>query len=168
LTEVGGFDASVTPAEDWDMWLRLAAHYEFVAVPSSQILYRISPNSASFNVWKMEASSLKVIEKAFAQAPESLQYLKRKSLGNRYKYLTYKSIEGYPERKKGLTAVRFLWQMVINDPSILRAKVMWKVLFRIAAIVLLPSQLAQTIMTKFKTTFNTTTLLGYMEKIDAV
>lgn len=168
LTEVGGFDASVTPAEDWDMWLRLAAHYEFVAVPSSQILYRISPNSASFNVWKMEASSLKVIEKAFAQAPESLQYLKRKSLGNRYKYLTYKSIEGYPERKKGLTAIRFLLQIVRNDPSILQAKVIWKVLFRILAIVLLPSELAQTVINKFKTLSNTTTLLGYMEKLDAV
>src|SRR5919199_2454966 len=93
LIEVGGFDESVTPAEDWDLWLRLAARYEFVVVPSPQILYRISPNSASFDVWKMEASSLKVIEKAFAQAPESLRPLKKKSLGNRYKYLTYKSIE---------------------------------------------------------------------------
>lgn len=168
LVEVGGFDASVTPAEDWDMWLRLAAHYEFVAVPSPHILYRISPNSASFNVWKMEASSLKVIEKAFAQAPESLQHLKRKSLGNRYKYLTYKSIEGYPERKKGLTALRFLSQIVRNDPSMLRAKVIWKILFRIAAIVLLPSELAQAVITKFKTLSNTITLLGYMEKIDTV
>ncbi len=168
LTEVGGFDASVTPAEDWDMWLRIAAHYEFVAVPSSQVLYRITPNSASFNVWKMEVSSLKVIEKAFAQAPESLHYLKRKSLGNRYKYLTYKSIEGYPERKKGLTAIRFLWQIIKNDPSMLQAKVIWKVLFRIVTIVLLPPELAQTVINKFKTLSNTTTLLGYMEKLDAV
>src|SRR5919202_4312270 len=43
LDKVGDFDQSVTPAEDWDMWLRLAARYEFVTVPSPQILYRISP-----------------------------------------------------------------------------------------------------------------------------
>src|SRR5919199_6245537 len=45
LIEVGGFDESLTAAEDWDMWLRLAARYHFVAVPAPQILYRISMNS---------------------------------------------------------------------------------------------------------------------------
>ena len=163
LTEVGGFDPSVTPAEDWDLWLRLAARYEFVAVRSPQILYRISPNSASFNVWKMEASSLQVIDKAFAIAPESLQYLKPQCLGNRYKYLTFKAIEGYPERNKGIAAIRFLWNAIKNDPSLLQAKVIWKVLFRIAAITLLTPKLAQAIINKFKVLSNTTTLLGYMK-----
>ncbi|MBD2017365.1 glycosyltransferase [Microcoleus sp. FACHB-53] len=163
LTEVGGFDPSVTPAEDWDLWLRLAARYEFVAVRSPQILYRISPNSASFNVWKMEASSLQVIDKAFAVAPESLQYLKPQCLGNRYKYLTFKAIEGYPERSKGIAAIRFLWNAIKNDPSLLQAKVIWKVLFRIAAITLLTPKLAQAVINKFKVLSNTTTLLGYMK-----
>ena len=163
LTEVGGFDPSVTPAEDWDLWLRLAARYEFVAVRSPQILYRISPNSASFNVWKMEASSLQVIDKAFAIAPESLQYLKQQCLGNRYKYLTFKAIEGYPERSKGIAAIRFLWNAIKNDPSLLQAKVIWKVLFRIAAITLLTPKLAQAVINKFKVLSNTTTLLGYMK-----
>jgi glycosyltransferase involved in cell wall biosynthesis len=163
LVEVGGFDPLVTPAEDWDLWLRLARHYEFVAVQSAQVLYRISPNSASFNVWKMEASSLRVIEKAYAIAPQSLQHLKRQSLGNRYKYLTFKAIEGYPERKKGFVAIRFLGNAIKNDPSLLGAKVIWKVLFRIAAITLLTPQLAQAVMIKFKALSNTTTLLGYMK-----
>lgn len=163
LTEVGGFDPSVTPAEDWDLWLRLAARYEFVAVRSPQILYRISPNSASFNVWKMEASSLQVIDKAFAVAPESLQYMKPQCLGNRYKYLTFKAIEGYPERSKGIAAIRFLWNAIKNDPSLLQAKVIWKVLFRIAAITLLTPKLAQAVINKFKVLSNTTTLLGYMK-----
>ena len=163
LTEVGGFDPSVTPAEDWDLWLRLAARYEFVAVRSPQILYRISPNSASFNVWKMESSSLQVIDKAFAVAPESLQYLKQQCLGNRYKYLTFKAIEGYPERSKGIAAIRFLGNAIKNDPSLLRAKVIWKVLFRIAAITLLTPKLAQAVINKFKPLSNTTTLLGYMK-----
>ena len=163
LTEVGDFDPSVTPAEDWDLWLRLAARYEFVAVRSPQILYRISPNSASFNVWKMEASSLQVIDKAFAVAPESLQYLKPQCLGNRYKYLTFKAIEGYPERSKGIAAIRFLWNAIKNDPSLLRAKVIWKVLFRVAAITLLTPKLAHAVINKFKTLSNTTTLLGYMK-----
>jgi hypothetical protein len=49
LIEAGSFDESLPPAEDWDMWLRLAARYHFVAVPYPQVLYRQSPNSESAN-----------------------------------------------------------------------------------------------------------------------
>ena len=151
LDEVGGFDQSVTPAEDWDMWLRLAARYQFVTVPYPQILYRISPNSASFNVWKMEAGSLKVIERNFAQAPESLQPLKRQTLGSRYKYLTFKSIEGDLERKKGFAAAQFLWQAIRYDLSMLKnGRIMLIVLIKIAAAILLPSHQARALLNAVK------------------
>src|SRR5919199_523282 len=147
LDKVGDFDQSVTPAEDWDMWLRLAARYEFVTVPSPQILYRISPNSASFNVWKMEAGSLQVIERHFAQAPDSLKPLKRETLASRYEYLMFKTIEGNLERKKGLTAARFLGQAIRYNPSLLRrVKIMLIVLVKIAAAIILPSQQAQALL----------------------
>ena len=129
------------------MWLRLAAGYEFVCVPSPQILYRVSSSSMSSNVWKMEAGSLRVIERAFAVAPESLQHLKREVLANRYKYLTFKAVEGTPERKKGLAAVRFLWQMVRYDRSmLLRSQILAIVLVKIAIATLLPSQLSQPLL----------------------
>jgi len=147
LAEVGGFDESLPAVEDWDMWLRLAARYEFVCVPSPQILYRVSSSSMSSNVWKMEAGSLRVIERAFAVAPESLQHLKREVLGSRYKYLTFKAVEGTPERKKGLAAVRFLWQMVRYDRSmLLRSQILAIVLVKIAIATLLPSQLSQALL----------------------
>ncbi len=164
LAEVGDFDREVAPAEDWDMWLRLAIRYEFVLVPSAQILYRISPNSASFNVWKMEASSLRVIEKAFAIAPESLQHLKRQSLGNRYKYLTFKALEGTPDRKKGLVAIRFLLQAISNDPALLRTKVLWKVLFKIVTVALLPPQQAQALLTKLNSLSNISALFVHIQR----
>lgn len=151
LAEVGGFDRSVTPAEDWDMWLRLAARYEFVAVPLPQILYRVSPNSGSFDIWKMEAGSLRIIEQAFAQAPESLQHLKREVLASRYQYLTFKALEGQPERRRGLAAIRFFWQAVKNDPVWLgRTQLMLIVLLKIAITTLLPPQQAQTLLTLAK------------------
>jgi len=162
LIEVGSFDESLAHGEDWELWLRLAARYEFVAVSSPQILYRISSKSASFDVWKMEAGSLQIIEKAYAIAPESLQHLKRQSLGNRYKYLTFKALEGTPDRKKGLVSARFLWHAISNDPALLRTKVIGKVLFKMATITLLPPELAQVVLTKFNKLSNTTTLLGYM------
>jgi glycosyltransferase involved in cell wall biosynthesis len=144
IASVGEFDESLTNAHDWDMWLRLAAQYPFVAVPSPQILYRKSASSMSANVWGMEDSSLRVIEKAFIQVPESLQYLKKKSIGNRYKYLTYKSLEGNLERRKGLVAVRFLGKAILYDVSmLLRFKVMSIVLLKIIVAILFPPKLAQ-------------------------
>lgn len=166
--EVGNFDESLNAAEDWDMLLRLARRYHFVAVPSPQILYRISANSMSAKVLQQEAETLKVIECAFNQAPESLQYLKKQSLANLYKYLTYKAMEGQPKTENGLTSARFLFQAVKNDPSLLKAKVMGKVLFKISAMILLPPQLAQAAITKFKSLSNTTTLLGYIQLLDIV
>jgi len=164
LTKVGGFDESLTSAEDWDMWLRLAAHYEFVAVPSPQILYRISPSSMSSDVWKMEASSLQVLEKAFAVAPESLQHLKRQSLGNRYKYLIFKALEGTPEQQRGLVSARFLWHAIRNDPALLRTRVIWKVLFKIAAMTLLSPQQAQVLLTKMKGLSNIRALFVHVQR----
>jgi glycosyltransferase involved in cell wall biosynthesis len=166
--EVGNFDESLRAAEDWDMLLRLAIRYHFIAVSSPQVLYRISSNSMSFNVLQQERESLKVIERAFNQAPESLQYLKKPSLANLYKYLTYKSLEGTPQQKKGLVAARMLSSAVKNDFSLLQAKVIGKVVFKILVMVLLPPDLAQSVITKFKILSNTTTLLGYMQKLESV
>jgi glycosyltransferase involved in cell wall biosynthesis len=148
FVEVGRFDESLPAVEDWDMWLRLAARYHFVVVPSPQVLYRIFVNSMSFNVRGMEKSSLRVIERAVAHAPESVAHLKKFSLGNRYKYLTWKALDGTPERRRALTALRFLWHTVSNDPSLLHRRIIWKVLLKIVIAVLLPSQSALVLLKK--------------------
>ncbi|HEY9905481.1 MAG TPA: glycosyltransferase [Candidatus Sericytochromatia bacterium] len=162
LTEVGDFEKLLTPAEDWDMWLRLAARYHFVAVPSPQILYRVYAHSSSFNISKLEAGCLQVINRAFAQAPETLQPLKRDSLANLYKYLTSKALEGPPERRRSLVAALFLGQAIRNDPWLLRAGVLLKVLFKIAVSTLLPSQLAQVLLTKVGKLSDIKALHGYL------
>jgi len=115
LLEVGGFEQSLAPAEDWDMWLRLAARYHFEVVPSAQILYRVSTNSASGNISRMEAASLRVIERAYSQAPTSLQHLKKQTLVFFYNYLISKALEGSPEHHKGLKAAELFWNYVTND-----------------------------------------------------
>lgn len=163
ITEVGGFDESLLPAEDWDMWLRLAARYHFVAVPYPQVLYRQSANSESSNVLRLELACLRVIQRTFTQAPDSLQHLKKPSLANLYKYLIFKCFEGSPERWRGRVAARFLGSAVRHDPFLLRSRVIWKVLFKIGIMMLLPPQQAQAFFTKFKKIFNTTTLLGHLQ-----
>lgn len=163
LEAVGSFDPSLPAAEDWDLWLRLAACYPFVCVPSPQILYRQSANSWSANVLRQGAGSLQVMERAFNQAPECLQYLKQKSLANIYKGLTFKMLEGTPERQRGFSASQLLWHSVKNDPALLRSRVIWKVLFKIAVVTLLPPKQAQTLLTKVRRFADTTTLLGYLQ-----
>ncbi len=140
LAEVGGFDQSLTHAEDWDMWIRLAARYHFVAVPLPQILYRVYANSASFNTAKIEAASLQVIKRAYTQAPKSLQHLKRHSLANLYRYLIWRIVEASPGQKGSLAAAKYLWHFVRNDPARFR-QVRYKLslLFKIAAGIL-PAQ----------------------------
>ena len=150
LDEVGEFDESLAAAEDWDIFLRLAARYPFVAVPSPQILYRVSVNSMSANLEKQEAATLQVLERAFTEAPDSLQHLKKLSKANLYKYLTFKSLEGSPERQKAIIGVKFLWHTINNDPSIMRRRIIWDVLLRNAIALLFPPQAALALFTKLE------------------
>ncbi len=158
FAEVGNFDESLLAVEDWDMWLRLAARYHFVAVPSPQILYRVFVNSMSFNVRKMEVASLRVIERAVAAAPETVGHLKQASLGNRYKYLTWKALDGIPERHRAITAIRLLWHTVRNDPPLLYKRIVWKVLLKSAITLLFPPQVALALLQKMDRLSNLDTL----------
>ena len=119
LNQVGKFDTSLKAGEDWDMWLRLAVHYQFVAVPLPQILYRVSADSMSSQIKNQEIECLKVIEKAFKSAPESQQNLKCLSLSNLYKYLTFKAIEDSPSRQNAGIAAYCLWQYCKYKPELL-------------------------------------------------
>ncbi|WP_016878606.1 glycosyltransferase [Chlorogloeopsis fritschii PCC 9212] len=163
LITVGGFDESLSGGQDWDLYLRLAARYEFVAVSSPQILYRISGNSLSTNVVSQEAACLTVIQRAFSHAPESLMYLRKYSMANLYKYLLCKSLEGSPEKSKNLVATKFLWKAIINDPSLLKAPACLKIILRILTTTLLPSQFTKILFSKIPQISNTNTLLGYMQ-----
>ncbi|MGB3695680.1 MAG: glycosyl transferase family A, partial [Spirulinaceae cyanobacterium] len=154
LDEVGGFDESLQACEDWDMWIRLASRYHFVCVPSPQIFYRVYTSSMSGDVWKMESTSLQLIKKAFTHAPIPLKYLQKESLGNRYKYLTFKAVEHPLEKKKGLAAIRFLSLAIKYDPRfILKTKVLSLVIFKIMVILLLPTQSAHYFITQAKMSY---------------
>ncbi len=115
LLEVGGFDESLTHAEDWELLLRLAARYHFVSVPSTHILYRTSTKSATANLDRMETEFLKVLERAYSQAPESLQHLKNQALEIFYKYVIYRAFEVFPGRQKGWKAANLLWHYLKSD-----------------------------------------------------
>lgn len=152
LKKVGGFDKSLSPSEDWDMWLRLAANYDFVAVPSPQILYRVSSNSASSNISKQAIQGLKVIDKYFYQAPQSLKDLKKLSLANFYQYLIFKALDEPITRQRSLLAARFFTHTIINNPTLLwqRTRLMLIVFFKITTGFFLPPKFSHFLLQKLK------------------
>lgn len=131
LETVGDFDVTLTAAEDWDMWLRLAQKYEFVAVSLPQVLYRRTLSMSS-NVTRQERECRKVLDRAFAGAPESLQPLKRQSLAKLYKYLIFKALEGPPGPTKAWLTAKCLGRAIQYNPSLLRqSKVVLSVVAKI-------------------------------------
>lgn len=81
--KVGNFDVTLpfSCSEDWDMWLRIAAHYSFELIPEPLVHYRCHINNLS-NRWQaMDESFQIVLEKAFRNAPEALQTYKNRSFG---------------------------------------------------------------------------------------
>jgi glycosyltransferase involved in cell wall biosynthesis len=72
LTKVGGFDESFRHAscEDYDLWIRMARHFEYLYIDSPLVLYRDHPTSASKNDLMMLEQELYVIRKSLAADTE--------------------------------------------------------------------------------------------------
>ncbi|QLE57204.1 glycosyltransferase [Nostoc sp. TCL26-01] len=149
LIELGGFDESLKAAQDWDMWLRLAAHNSFVAVPVVQILYRVSGNSLSSNLVRQEKACLQVLERAYRAAPNIGNHILHLSLANLYKYLACKALQQPFQRKKGANAVKFVWHYFLYDTSRWqRLNLIFKLFIKAMFIMILPADISTVLLTK--------------------
>ncbi|MBF2016536.1 MAG: glycosyltransferase [Rivularia sp. T60_A2020_040] len=165
LMKVNGFDEILTNAQDTDMWLKLSAITDFICVPKAQILYRIREDSMSSNVLGLEKSNLQVIQRAFArEQAKQYQHLKPKAIGNLYKYLCYKVLAAPPGKQQGKVAARFLLTAIKTDISLLVKPIIFKAVFKLIVMVMLPSNWANRLFKKLPRLSNTSTFLGY-EKI---
>jgi glycosyltransferase involved in cell wall biosynthesis len=151
FAEVGGFDQSLLGGQDRDLYIRLATRYHFVLVPVVQVFYRMSTNSISSQVIRQEKQCVAVIEKAFLQAPPSLQHLKKQSLARIYKYLMYRALQGYPSPEKGRAAIPFLLNYIRYDSSALQQwRLLLIILLKSSIIALFPPSLAERILSALK------------------
>lgn len=152
LVELGGFDESLNAGQDWDMWLRLAAKCNFVAVPKVQILYRISSNSLSSNLARQEQACLQILKKAYQlKSPINKKNLSI-SLANLYKYLTCKALQKPYNRHKAFTAARFFLNYIINEPhKNQRLHFIFKLSVKIAVILFFPRNLSEILLNNAKT-----------------
>ncbi len=151
LIDLGGFDESLKAAQDWDMWLRLANKYEFVAVPKVQILYRISENSISSNLHRQEKACLEVITRAYQVRKSISKAVLYASFAHLYKYLSCRALLMPYSRKKAFTAAKFLCKYFIYDASRLqRLKFMLILWLKVAIILLLPNVVSNNLFNVLK------------------
>ena len=67
LEAVGWYDETLY-AEDWDMWLRLAAAYPILAVPEVLLRYRVHDKNMTAQLAKMEQCMFAVVRKHFGHS----------------------------------------------------------------------------------------------------
>lgn len=92
-------------SQDWDLWLRLALHYQFKVIREPLVYYRQRLNSGSRKIEPMERSFKIVLEKAFNAAPPKLKPLVDHGYGFAYFCLAWKALQnGQPDYK---TAKKF-------------------------------------------------------------
>lgn len=65
--EAVGVFRDLHPCEDWDMWIRLAAHYHFVALHESLVIYRRLPDAAHTHKVRMAQGRLRVVQRLTEQ-----------------------------------------------------------------------------------------------------
>jgi glycosyltransferase involved in cell wall biosynthesis len=161
--DIGGFDESLPASQDFDLYLRLAARYKYVAVPAVQVLYRLSDSSMFSDLHRHETTSLQVRERAFSQAPEPLPApLKRHSIANFYKCTLHRLLTDPPSRKRGLESARLLWKAIQYEPILLQKKVTLKLIYKILLFSLLSPQHAEFFQNKYKSQANINKLLHYV------
>ena len=111
--EVGGFDPKLSQCADWDMWVRLAAHTEFLYLDEPLVTYRQHSTNMSRNAPLLEHDSLQVLTKGFAMPAlsESLRAKRQTALARNYMVLagTYFQARQYPD------FVRCAWRAVTMD-----------------------------------------------------
>ncbi len=111
--EVGGFDPKLSQCADWDMWVRLAAHTEFLYLDEPFVTYRQHGTNMSRNAPLLEHDSLQVLTKGFAMPAlsESLRAKRQTALARNYMVLagTYFQARQYPD------FVRCAWHAVTMD-----------------------------------------------------
>jgi len=63
FNKVGFFDETLKSSEDWDMWLRIAAHFQIVCLAEPLVRYRLHNSNMSKNVDGMIEQSIRVLER---------------------------------------------------------------------------------------------------------
>ncbi|GAB4354640.1 MAG: hypothetical protein Fur0042_23700 [Cyanophyceae cyanobacterium] len=175
----GPFEPALVPSEDWDLWLRLAERFEFVAIARPQVLYRVADDSQSANVRRLERSCRACLGRAFGRRPD-LAAVRPVALGNLYKYLLAKALASPPRRgcaPRSLPLVFRLWLRFLryDQPMVqplLLLKLSVKVWVRAIALATVPGSWLRSLDRRpdqfpwhlLKRSLNCDSLLGHIQR----
>lgn len=86
---VGGFDPQLSTSADWDLWRRLACHYELAMVHEPLVGYRMHDGSMHRSIEVFERDMLLAFSRAFRDpAAAAVHPLRRRCYGNLYLMLS--------------------------------------------------------------------------------
>jgi glycosyltransferase involved in cell wall biosynthesis len=110
----GGFDSAMSTAADWDMWRRVACHWEIDVVREPLVQYRMRPSSMHRNVQVFEHDMLHGFAQMFAD-PEAREVhtLRRRAYANLYLMLSGSHFEAGNIR----TAIVYACRSIASSPS---------------------------------------------------
>lgn len=118
LSTVGGFstDRELYTVEDWEFWIRIAAHYPFAVIKEPLLSWRQHANNGSKNWRLMKQAYRLVIEKAFESVPSELMYLKDRSYGHANLCLAWRVLQSVDKDYR--QAMQFRQQAIHHYPEL--------------------------------------------------
>jgi glycosyltransferase involved in cell wall biosynthesis len=86
---VGLFDTELSTSADWDMWRRIACHYEIEIVRAPLVSYRLHETAMHRNIDRFEQDMLRAFSRMFTDpSAQELEPLRRRCYGNLYMTLS--------------------------------------------------------------------------------
>ena len=90
---VGIFDPALAYAQVWDMWIRIAAKFQFQVIEKTLIYYRYHLENYSKNWHRIEENCSLIIEKNLSNLPPDLQFLKQQAYSLTYLRIAWKILK---------------------------------------------------------------------------
>ncbi len=119
FTDVGLFDESLECCCDWDMWIRIAAKYPFVADPECRIWYRKHRGQLSGNRWLRRVATIQIQEKVMTWAASEGRRIvitprRRVTLGMGVLAMRLTEMDGIPRVERDAWRGWFFWRRVLR------------------------------------------------------
>ena len=119
LEAVGGFDAHMSPCEDWDLWLRISRQYPIQYIPEILVAFEHTRrDKLTSNIQPWLAAHDRVIAKAFAAHPTLSAQVRRAVLAN----LEYIKGRVCLQAASEGQALLYFRQAVVIQPTLLKAQ----------------------------------------------
>lgn len=145
--KVGLFDSTLRFGEDWEMWTRIAANYDFGLIKELLVYYRQHSKNSSKNSQEILPDFDRLIEKMFSSASAELLPIKAKTYGRMNLYIAWKSLEN----KDFQGANNFCNRAIKSYPQLQYTKNY----IRLKILIFTKSKLNPDIYKKFRTMFHT-------------